>query len=190
VSTTGGWISHQSNLLASVFPALEEERPLSIFDADAANSVSFEYFSNNPCRLRFTDLYREVGADSTGRDERLRAALSFPPGTHFDVCLFWDVLNFMSGDDLKTFAIALQPYVSSATRGHAFCAFASKMSLVYRQYAVTATDSFVSRVGSLSNLQVHPHRQREILAAIPYLYIEHATLRRDGRSELLCGFRE
>ena len=69
-----------------------------------------EFFSTFRCRVHFVDLFSELPIPSSenNADQDLNQwftdVLAIQAGTLFDVCLFWDLFNFLERDAIAAFA--------------------------------------------------------------------------------------
>ena len=105
------------NLLAPLLDDVAEARKLTVFDAGSATPETVEFFSRYKCRLHFADLYSAEAlacvADELDENElvaHFHRQLGYPATTKFDLCLLWDVLNYLSEPALTAFTKVLSGY--------------------------------------------------------------------------------
>ena len=82
-------------------------------------------FSAFRCRLYINDLFAElpltfVEGDELSRQQRMRALLTYPEEVRFDLCLFWDVFNYLDADAIRALMEVLQPHLAPAAMAHCF----------------------------------------------------------------------
>jgi len=102
--------------------------PVAILDVGRGNSNTLKCFAPYPCRVHFLDLL-SVTVPTTDHDnpmstrdkayQRYAQALQEYQGTLFNLCLFWDMLFALDKPILQGLSLALQPYLYSASKGHA-----------------------------------------------------------------------
>jgi hypothetical protein len=193
----------QTLLLATLLEHFEEDQHLTVLDVGAGVAETVSFFSRFPCRLRFADLYDAPGLLGPVEEdpEAYFAAVfaelcDFPPGTHFDVCLLWDFLDYLPLPALRAFSAALSPFISRDTRGHGFGAFKANAPAIARiapemplQFGIKAPDRLAVKPRS-GGLNVSYAHSRAVLAdAFPCFEIVRGTLLRDGAMELLLHAR-
>ena len=82
-----------SALLPRAFERVGRERKFTVLDLGSPTPQSVRFFNQFSCRVYFAGLLDEDG------EEGLGTGLDFPDDVRFDVCLFWDVLNYLNGDN-------------------------------------------------------------------------------------------
>jgi hypothetical protein len=198
-SEPGAVSIRQTLLLATLLEHFEEDQPIAVLDVGAGVAETVAFFSRFPCHLRFADLFdaprllEPVEDDPDGHYAGVFAELcDFAPGTHFDVCLLWDFLDYLPLPALRAFSAALSPFISRNTRGHGFGAFKANAPAIARiapemplRFGIQAPDRLAvkPRGGGLTVSYAH---SRAVLAeAFPCFEIVRGTLLRDGAMELL-----
>jgi len=193
----------QTLLLATLLDQLEEDQPVTVLDVGAGVAETVAFFSRFPCRLRFADLFdaprllEPLEADPEAHYAAVFAELcDFPPGTHFDICLLWDFLNYLPLPALRAFSAALSPFVSRDTRGHGFGAFKANAPAVARtapemplQFGIQEPDRLVVKPRSGGLTVSYAHSRAVLADAFPCFEIVRGTLLRDGAMELLLHAR-
>ena len=181
-----------SKLFPLLFERLEANRRLTIFDVGPATPETVDFFSRFKCRLYFADLYAEgivrdpdKDLDEKALQRRFQALLAYPAHTQFDICLFWDFLNYLDRPALHAFSSALQPYVHKDTRGHGFGVFDAKTPLANQQYGIEQIDTLIVTKRGDQRLACHAHSQADLKKLLDCFKISRATLLSDGRLEIL-----
>ena len=115
----------QSSLLPRAFEGFESfeaEDCLHVLDVGAGVADTVQFLAQYRCKIYFLDLTEALAGEvSPGA---LAAALAEYEGVVFDVCLFWDLLHRLDGDQLRELNEALVPFTYSATKLHSLCRFA------------------------------------------------------------------
>ena len=178
-----------TQLLPLMLERLDVEQRLSVFDAGPATAQTVEFFSQFKCRLHFADLYDEtvVAQQTELSAEELTTQftelLSFA-AEPFDLCLLWDVPNYLNPTALKAFGDALRPFIHRQTVAHGFCAFKETQPFTPQRYSIRAMDSLGVEPRPHADAPKHPVTQNALVAALPFLTVVRGTLLTDGRVEL------
>lgn len=186
-----GLHTQSSRLLPALFGQLSPPR-LRVFEAGPANPETIRFFSQMPSRIHVCDLYSEAlirehqGELSEQELKReFQNILGFKVGTLIDICLFWDVLNYMSRPALRAFSAALQPYVHAGTRAHGFSVLNVKTPLRNQQYGIVDESSISVRPGRSKQLDYYPHSHEELNHCLSCFDVGRGWLLPDGRLEIL-----
>lgn len=181
-----------SNLLSSLFTEADEDRYLTVFDAGSARPETVEFFAQYRCRLYVADLYTEdvvvhqhdeaIAADLYGRFSQL---FSYPACTQFDICLLWDLPNYLDKPALQAFSKALYPFLSPSTRIHGFGTLKSSTKLPHQQFAIQQADCLSVHPREGSQLPCYPHPQAELKRLLYGIDVSKATLLSNGLLEML-----
>ena len=180
-------------LLPSVFEGIDAGRSLTVLDVGAGMPESVRFFSRYRCRLYFVDLFGETGY-ATGQQGRRRPRetlfgrfLDFPNGTSFDICLFWDFLNYLANPLLRDFAQTLRRYVHDDTRAHAFGAFSNALPFSSLRFGIEDVDRLTARPHPVP--AEHPHTRKHVADALWPFSVKRAALLEQNRQELLLEVR-
>ena len=180
-------------LLPLVFEGIDAGRSLTVLDIGAGRPESVRFFSRYRCQLYFVDLFGETGYAS-GQQGRRRPRetlfgrfLDFPSGTRFDICLFWDFLNYLESPLLRDFAQTLCSYVHDDTHAHAFAAFSNALPFDGLRFGIEDADRLTTR--SQSTPAKHPHTRKHIADALWPFSVKRAALLEQNRQELLLEIR-
>src|SRR5262249_30544861 len=150
-----------SNLLPLLFERLPDNRPLEVLDVSSGSGDTVAFFAGMRCRLHCASLYdeavlRDLQSEATEDTllEQFRGALAFAREARFDVCLYWDFLNYLDGPSLRAFVEALRPHVHTGTRSHGFGMLNAKVQLNNNQYGLRKRDLLSYRRRSEPQLPV------------------------------------
>lgn len=180
------------NLLSSLLENIDEDRRLTVFDAGSALPETVDFFSRFKCRLYFADLYsedllrqqhEEVFADKL--EDQFAALLDFPKSTKFDICLLWDVFNYLDSPALRAFSKALNPFLHSGTGIHGFSTLRASTVLANQQFSIQRQDHLKVRPRTTKQLRYCPHPQAELKKLLYGFDVSKATLLSNGLLEML-----
>ena len=184
----------EPRLLPLALQELGDQRPLSVLDVGAATPASVRFFSRYRCRLHFADLFGETGFDSQRRAERRRPhetlferIFDFPRDAVFDVCLFWDFLNYLGQPLLRDFASTLRPHIHDDTQAHAFSAFSNALPFSGLAYSIEAADRLAVRPAPQPASE--PHTRKILGETLWPFAVKRAALLEENRQELLLEVR-
>lgn len=191
-----GQVSLQpSALLASLFEAIDPEQPLTVLDFGPAVPETVEFLSRFRCRLHVLDLFSELPIEageegSAALQARLDELMDIPQGTRFDICLFWDLFNYLGRDAILALISALRPYLRPGTMAHALAAHNVRVAQNDRYYGIAAPDalSVRQRVQPLAGYE--PHAQDRLKNMLYCFNVARSVLLSDGRLELVLRAKQ
>ncbi len=139
-------ITQQSKLLPSLFEHIDEDQRLTVFHAGPALAETVDFFSRYRCRLHFVDLFAELPIvaneeDNPSLGQQFGDLLQIPPDTRFDICLFWDLFNFLGSEAITAFIKELRPYLRSGCLAHGFSVHNLKTAQSNQLYSIRETDT-------------------------------------------------
>ena len=188
----GPVVSHlPSKLFAALIKQADTERRLTVLEIGTALAETVDFFSQFHCRLHFCDLYGEacVKEQASLSEDELRqgfeAQFRFPPGTAFDLCLFWDFISYLDDPALRAFNSALRPWLHRGTLAHGFGVHHLAISLENIQYGVKDQETLTVRRRQTSQMRAHPHSQIEMHDLLDCFKFERGLLMPDGKLEML-----
>jgi hypothetical protein len=179
-----------STLLPALFEQVDEERPLVVLETGPAMQETVDFLSGYRCRLHVLNLYSELPIEageegSAGLHERFEQLLQFPPGTVFDLCLFWDLFNYLDRDAVLAFVAALRPYLRKGTLAHGFGLHNLNAPRSDLLYGIGAADALCVRPREQPLPGYHPHNQGKLKNMLYCFNFVRSVLLSDGRLELL-----
>jgi hypothetical protein len=160
-----------------------------------------EFFSRYRCRLYFVDLFENLpftagpaaaepppaAAPAAGAPLRQTFAelLGIPAGTQLDVCLFWDIFNFLEPDAIAALLAVLRPHLHGDSLGHGFAVHSLKTPQSGTVYGIRDRDriSLRSRPSSLPGYS--PCSQGQLDKALDCWRVSRSVLLAHSRLELL-----
>lgn len=178
-----------SKLLPSLFQCLEPEQPVTVFHVGPAVAETVDFFAGYRCKLHFIDVFAELpmqaGDDTPPLVQQFAELLRLPSDTRLDICLFWDVFNFLDRAAVSALLSVLQPHLKKTCVAHAFSVHNRKMPRVDYQYGLRDGQSFSCRDKRILPAGYAPHSQRELLDLLSCFTLERSVLLPDSRLELL-----
>jgi hypothetical protein len=183
-------ITQQSKLLPSLFEHIDEYQRLTVFHAGPALPETVDFFSRYRCRLHFVDLFAElpIVASEEGNlslGQQFGDLLQISPDTRFDICLFWDLFNFLSGDAISAFLKELRPYLRTGCLAHGFSVHNLKTDQSNQLYGIREIDTLHLRTRQTALPGYAPHNQGQLKTLLSGFTFERSVLLPDSRLELL-----
>ncbi|WP_116364476.1 hypothetical protein [Parahaliea mediterranea] len=183
-----------SRLLPALFENVDADWPLTVLHIGPALPETVNFFSDYRCKLHFADLYEELPLrraeeGEPSLDERLERALALPGGALFDLCFFWDVLNFLSRDAITALMSQLRPHLHPDTLGHCFAPHNARTEASPHYYGIADSGHLRVRQRPRIPPEYQPHPQGELGALLPCFRVERSVLLPDRRTELLLKAR-
>ena len=182
--------AQESTLLPLLFQHINEEQRVTVFHAGPALRDTVDFFSNYRCRLHFVDLFSElpiVAVDDTesSLQSQFEDMLQFPEGTLFDICLFWDLFNFLNSEAISAFIAALGPYLKTSSLAHAFSVHNINTPQPSYLYGINQLDTLSYRGRQALLPGYTPHSQSELKEILSCFRFTRSVLLPDSRLELL-----
>jgi len=175
-------------LVKRVYPG----RRLSVLEIGPALPETIEFFSQFRCRLHFAAMYTDPVLQMQSGDfteaefaEHIHKSFDFPKNTRFDLCLFWDFLNYLDDKALRAFNTAIAPHLHKTTRAHAFTVRTLGTSLPNQQYGIEQAHMFSLRPRAEKQARTSPHTQAILVNLLSSFDIDQGMLLPDGRLEVL-----
>ena len=183
-----------AKLFPDLFLKIDPEKRLRVLEIGRAQSETIDFFSAYKCRLTFADLYSNVslleGQASCTEAELavgFRKALNIPKGEKFDLCLLWDIMQYLSGRAIRALCGALEPHLTEDTRAHGFGVHSILTPCERAEYSIVGLNEFKMKKGNQPDLQYLPHPQAELSELLTVFKIDRAILMGDGTVEMLLG---
>jgi hypothetical protein len=179
-----------SQLLPSLFTPFDPSERLTVLHIGPALPETGAFFSRFRCKLFFVDLFSElpiaVDDDSDpSLTEKFSDLLDFPPETSFDVCLFWDLFNFLDAASVVAFLFELRPYLHSNSLAHGFAVYNLKSPQSNQLYGIEESGILRVRSRPTPLPGYAPHPQSKLKSLVHCFNIDRSVLLADSRLELL-----
>lgn len=184
--------TQQTLLFPTLLKRIDPYRRLSILEIGPAVPETIAFFSQFKCRLHFAAMYtdpvlqmQKEDCSETELADHIQKSFGFSKGTKFDICLFWDYLNYLEDKTLKAFNTAITPYLHKTTRAHAFTVRTLDTSFANQQYGIDEAHMFSIRPRPGSQDRTFPHTQAILVNLLSSFDIDQGMLLPDGRLEVL-----
>jgi len=179
-----------SKLLPSLFKHIDEGELVTVFHVGPALPETVDFFSNYRCKLHFVDLFSALpivcNEDTTALlEQQLAQVLTFPSDTRFDVCLFWDLYNYLNSDTIGVLLTALRPHLKNNSLAHAFSVHNLKTRHNSHRYGIQQLDILSVRHRLAAPPGYAPHSQNQLKQLLHCFKLERSVLLADSRLELL-----
>lgn len=185
--------TQQSKLLASLFEQLDAEDRFTVLHIGAALPETVAFFSAYRCKLHFVDLFAELPLVAHAEDgpslQQQFAELLPPGGTRLDICLFWDLFNYLSSEAIGAFLGRLRPCLHSASLAHGFAVHNVKSPQGDQLYGIRQSDAFSVRHREQPLPGYAPHNQGQLKSLLNCFTFDRTVLLPDSRLELLLRAR-
>ena len=184
--------TQQTLLFPTLVKKINPDRRLSVLEIGPALPETIAFFSQYKCRLHFAAMYTDPVLKMQSEEyseaelaEEITRSLDFKTGTRFDMCLFWDFLNYLDDKALRAFNKAIKPYLHKTTRAHAFTVRTLSTSFSNQQYGIEQAHMFSIRPRQGKQARTTPHTQAILVNLLSNFDIDQGMLLPDGRLEVL-----
>jgi len=186
--------SQVSQLLASVLQRVEEGARVTVLDVGPALPETVAFFSGVPCTLHIADLFSALPLSPENGGyayrEQLQELLPLPQDTRFDICLFWDLFNYLPAVAANALMQVLRPHLHANTRGHAFGVHKRGAPEDSRIHGIQRADTLTLRPRRQPLPGYAPMPQAQLQTVLADFRFERSVLLADSRLEILLGMRQ
>ncbi len=181
-----------SKLLSTLFEHIDEEARITVLHIGPALPETVEFFSRYRCKLHFLDLFGELPIapdedDPLSLEKQFAEWMQFPPGTYFDITLFWDLFNYLGSDAIAAFLTTLRPYLRENSVAHGFAVHNLKNPPSDTVYGICDLDALKIRQRGTSLPGYSPHPQSKLKSLLNCFQFDRSVLLADSRLELLLS---
>ena len=182
--------SQSSKLLSSLFEKIDEEQRLTVLHIGPALPETVDFFSNFRCKLYFVDLFSELPIveledDGPTLDQTFRDLLQLQQDVKFDICLFWDLFNFLDSAAIAAFLGVLRPHLHPGSVAHGFAVHNLRSPQGDQLYGIKQFDSLTIRSRATVLPGYAPHAQGKLKTMLNCFSFDRSVLLPDSRLELL-----
>ena len=183
-----------SKLLPYLFEHVDEEQRLTVLHIGPALPETVNFFSRFRCRLIFADLFAELPIDpdddpARPLTDRFSELLAIPEGQTIDICLFWDLFNFLDATAIKALVAALQPHLHPGTRAHGFALHNVRTADTAQAFAISNPGELTIRPRDRGLPGYAPHPQNRLKELLSCFEFVRSVLLADSRLELALAAR-
>lgn len=179
----------ETALLAWVLEGISQASRFNVLEVGPARPRTIGFFNAKRCRIHIADLFssriiKQQHLDQDTMTARFEEAL-WMVDEPLQACLLWDFPNYLSPSALVAFSRALRPWVTPATRAHAFCAVKRSAPLMQHQYDILSANE-VGRTTALRRPPApHPHSWQRLARALDSFDVTRGALRTGGLVEVI-----
>ena len=179
-----------SKLLPLLFQKIEDEARISVLHIGPALPEAIDFFSQFRCKLYFVDLFDElpIAANEDNEpslEQTFTQLLNLGADVQLDICLFWDLFNFLGSEAINAFVTVLKPHVHTATLAHAFAVHKLRSEQGKQLYGIADIDKINIRTHSELLPSYAPLPQARLKELLSCFNFDRSVLLPDGRLELL-----
>ncbi len=165
---------------------------MTVLHIGCALPETVDFFSRFRCKLYFVDLFAElpfVADEERGAslEQTFVDLLRFPRGTKIDICLFWDLFNFLDGDAIAAFISALRPHLHSSSLAHGFAVHNLNSPRGDRLYGISQLNALSVRNRAAALPGYAPHAQGKLMSMLNCFKFDRSVLLPDSRLEYLIS---
>ena len=183
--------SQPSTLLPSLFEHIDEGRRLTVLHVGSALPETVDFFSRYRCKLHFVDLFGDLPGLVPGDDateslaQKFLESMHIPDGTRFDLCLFWDLFNFLEREAVAAMVQTLKPHLQDSTLGHGFAVHSLKTPQSGKVYGIRELQEISVRPRPAPLPGYNPRNQGQLERMLDCFSVTRSVLLPEGRLELL-----
>ena len=176
--------------MPSLFEHFDDGQAITVFHVGPALPETVEFFSGFRCKLHFVDVFSElpiVAEEDASPDlqTQFQNLLQFPSDTLFDICLFWDLFNFLDGEAIHALLNVLRPHLKKGSLAHAFSVHNNRVQQISHLYGIRQLDTLTFRNRGTELPGYAPHSQRQLREMLQCFTLERTVLLADSRLEVL-----
>ncbi len=190
--------TQSSQLLPTLFANVDEDRRLTVLHLGPALPETVTFFSGYRSKLFFADPLSELppaacsdGGSEEGidRQRQMAAALELPEGLRFDLCLFWDLFNFLDDTSVTALQDVIRPHLHPSSLGHGFAAHTARVRPPDRTYAIRSVGELAVRPIEPPRTGYVPRGQGPLKTLLNRFEFGRTVLLPDKRLEFLLSVR-
>ncbi len=176
--------------LEALVESLKEDRKYTTLDLGPAIGANIEFYSRFSSRVRIEDLYQTLAesrffahGDEPPDEIVLGRALSIPAGERFDIVMSWDLLNYLTPEELKVLLKCLDPFFGTGTLFFALISTQKEMPAIPRNYKILDTSRLHYLCTSSETRPCPRFAPRELGLLMSDFRIHNSYMLRNGMQE-------
>jgi len=115
----------------------------------------------------------------------MAALVKFPADTRFNLCLFWDVFNYLDAAAITGLMSALRPHLYRHSLGHGFAVHNTRSAQQDAAFEILGENALKLRPRNRPLPGYAPHGQSRLKELLNCYRFERTVLLADGRLEIL-----
>jgi len=183
-----------AKLLPALFENLTEEQRITVLHVGSALPETVRFFSDYRCKLYFVDpfcelpLVEDLEGGVTLR-QRVQALFDFASDVRFDLCLFWDLFNYVGMEAAGLVNEYLSAHLHPHTLAHAFGMHSTRSPQRDCTYSIESPEELVLRDRPTMLPGYAPLPQSRLKEALSGFEMQRSVLLADSRLEMLLAAR-
>ncbi len=182
-----------SQLLPRLLDRSARQSPLRVLDVGMGQPETVSFFGDRRCHLCFAGLHETLAeladadvppANASQWRDYLENRIAWLGREPFDLCLFWDIFNFLDNSALQALDEVLGKRITEHTVGHGLVLLNSDTTLPAHEYAIAGNDRLALKKRRVPVPRVHPCTQSRLGAALGRFRVGRSVLHRHGLMEL------
>ncbi|RLQ22420.1 hypothetical protein DWB85_07310 [Seongchinamella sediminis] len=183
-----------SQLLPGLFEGITEEQRITVLHLGPVMPETVAFFSAYRCKLYINDLFAELPLVFQPGDEqtvaqRVAGLLDIPAGVTFDLCLFWDLFNYLDEAGVRAVMDCLRDRLAPGARAHAFGVHNTRAARRDGRYALVSAGQICVRPRAPALPCYSPHPQARLQECLDGFAVKRSVLLAESRLELLLAAR-
>ena len=184
-----------AKLLPALFENIDPEHRFEVLNVGPALPETVAFFSDYRCKLHFVDPFSALPlvADPEG-DVSLaqrgdQAIEGLAADARIDLCLFWDLFNYLQPEALRLIDERLRPFLAPGCHGHGFSVHNTRALQQDVTFSIERPDALRlrPRPGRLAGYA--PLAQSKLKETLQGFDIRRTVLLADSRLEMLLAAR-
>ncbi|HED16088.1 MAG TPA: hypothetical protein ENI64_04625 [Gammaproteobacteria bacterium] len=184
-----------TSLNTMVFADLVSQRPtdraLRILDLGTVRQSTIDFFSDYHCHILVTGLCDDyVPGEGLGKQtlkqcqQLIKQDISRHSNNHYDLILFWDLLNYLDKDHVPLLVAPLLPVLTSATRCHSFLYTTANRPSRPGGFEIVSREQMILVPGTTEQNHSKSITQTTLGKFLPHYKTLRTVLMRNGTQEL------
>ena len=179
-------------LLSGLFERIDDEQRFSVLHLGPVLPETLDFLAGYRCKIYVCDVFSELPfqvdpADEQTLEQRLAVALDLPPEARFDLCLFWDLFNYLGPEGISALTGLLRPHWHQHSRAYALGVHNIRNPQRDATFAIAGPETLVSRSRSERLPGYAPVPQSRLKELMVGIEVQRSVLLGDGRLELLLA---
>lgn len=187
---------HRSLALRPLLSGLDPEQRHSVLDLGPPVGHNLEMLSALGCRIRITDLFRSLAAETLEAREAeacpalLGRLLPVEAREQFEIVLLWDLLDYLRGHEIAALMAHLVPACAPRVVAFALVSTLRQIPGAPRRYRIEDLDTLSWSAAADPPRPGPRHTQPELTRLMPAFRVKSSFILRNGVQEYLLQRRE
>jgi hypothetical protein len=184
--------TQSSHLLASLFTQCDGDERITVLHMGSAMPETVAFFSRYRSKLFFVDIYSELPVRwdeerDVSLEQQFEEILGLPADTQIDICLFWDLFDYLDDDSVAALLSVLRPHLHRKTLAHGFGVYNLKTVPSGHYYGIETQNTLKVRARARLLSGYAPHPQSKLKKLLDCFNFDRSVLLSDNRLEILLS---